>query len=344
MSGIHRHRGTDVTTRTSSPARKPVGRKRPRRRPGRHAPDGFSIVIPASWKVPGAQAAPTMPNKKRSERSLRATASTVPEIATSGAEVPSPLFRATAPDDTSGVTIGVYDVGIDIDVGSLRQAICKALPDPAAITEVAVSRVTGLEVVRPAVPTSDGAGWLFAMDVWVEVPSIPGWVAVLRFWRARTAWDDEAAALEQFMVSSFLFLLPGQFRGRFNRWTIRRGRYFEPPDRADLSAPAEDGRRAAGWRLGVVFHTAQLDEKKLMFFTFTGRPADEVLGLAVAAAWMVFVFAVLARHSEGAGEWALYGGTGPITAWARGLRRGRRSVFGLLATLAATAGVGLLLG
>jgi hypothetical protein len=95
----------------------------------------------------------------------------------------------------------------------------------------------------------------------------------LKFWRVHTAWDDEAAAMEQSTVAAFLFLFPAQFRGRFNRWVMRRGRYFEPPDRADLKAPAENGRRAGGWRVGVVFHTAQLAKNKLMFLTWTGRPA-----------------------------------------------------------------------
>jgi hypothetical protein len=86
--------------------------KRPRRwRPLRSAPDEFSIVMPASWKVPGAQAAPTMPNKERSDGSLRATAATVGEIATGGAELRSPRFGVIAPDDASAVTIGGYASG-----------------------------------------------------------------------------------------------------------------------------------------------------------------------------------------------------------------------------------------
>ncbi|MGH8999350.1 MAG: hypothetical protein ACRDY7_08165 [Acidimicrobiia bacterium] len=31
------------------------------------APDGLSIAIPTSWKVPGAQAAPTIPNRRLAE-------------------------------------------------------------------------------------------------------------------------------------------------------------------------------------------------------------------------------------------------------------------------------------
>jgi hypothetical protein len=309
------------------------------------APDGFSIVIPASWKVPEARAAPTT-DRKKGERGLRATRATVAEILDSGAELPAPLFRATSRDkaETSGVTVGAYNVGVSDDLESLRDAIRQAVPGHVEMTEVAVARITGLEVIRPAVETSDGGTLLYTTDLWVAVPHSPRRFAVLRFWRIGSSWDDAAAALGSAIADTFLFLLPVQFRGRLNRWVLRRERYFEPPDRQDLSAPAADGWRAAGWRLGVVFHTAQLSEKKLMFFTFTERPKDAFLGAGVFVAWIVIVYAFLADHTEGSGDWVFYAGSGPITGWAKGLRDGRGSMLGLLGTLGATLGLGFALG
>lgn len=82
----------------------------------------------------------------------------------------------------------------------------------------------------------------------------------------------------------------------------------------------------------------------MIFFTNTERPADLVLGVGVSLAWIAISFAFLAGHTEGAGEWMLYAGSGPIGVWAHGLRRGRRSVLGLVGTLAATLGLGFAFG
>lgn len=309
------------------------------------APDGFSIVIPTSWTVPGAQAAPTSPNRKLAEGSLRATSATVHEIATSGAELPSPLLWATAqPDgDRSGVSIGVYDVAAGADLGSLREAIRGAVPGQEEVTEVGVARLDGLEVVRTPVD-APGSGLLYTTDLWVDVPGSPDQFAVLRFWRVGSTWDDDAASLERAIADTFLFLLPGQFQGRLNRWAIRRWGYFKPPDAWDLSAPAQDEWRAAGWRLGVVFHTAQLTRHSTLFFTATERPKDALLSVAVFVAWIAVVYGFLADRTQGAGDWVFYGGSGPILAWAQGLRRGRRSMLGLLATLGAILGLGFAFG
>jgi hypothetical protein len=341
MSG-RLHHGDRVTTRPSRRG-KSVARKKGwlNRRQWPTAPDGFSIVIPTWWKVPGAQAAPTMPDGKRAETSLRATQATVAEIFSSGAELPSPLFRATGEPGT-GVTIGVYRIGIGDDQESLRQRIIEALPTRIAVTEVAVSRLTGVEVLPVPAEAADGSGLVYTTDTWVEVPRRPGWVAVVRFRWTGSSWDDGAATLGREIADTFQFLVPGQFRGRLNHWVLRRFRYFEPPDHWDLAAPAKDGCRAAGWRLGVVFHTAQLNDQKLGFFTFTQRPKDAFLPVAVCFAWIAVVYGFLADYGDGAGEWVFYAGSGPITAWSRDIRHGR-SALGLLVTLGGTLGLGFAL-
>jgi hypothetical protein len=287
-----------------------------------------------------------MPNGTGVERGLEAIPATMAEIVSAGVDLPSPLFRASGEEgDAMGVAIGVYSLGGRDDSRSLRQAIIEALPPQVAVTEVAVSRLTGVEVVPVPTEAGDGGGLVYTTDTWVDVPRRPGWVAVLRFWRIGSSWDDHAATLGSDIADTFQFLLPGQFRGGLNRWAIRRWRYFEPPDQWDQTAPARDGRRAAGWRLGVVFQTAQLDgPQKLMFFTATERPKDILLPLGVFAAWIAIVFGFLADHTEGVGDWVFYGGSGPISAWARGLRNGRRSMLGLLATLGGTLGVGFAAG
>jgi hypothetical protein len=304
------------------------------------APDGFSIVIPASWEVPGAQAAPTIANWEGAEGGLRATRATVTQIATRGAELSAPLFRANGPrrGDPIGVAVGVYDIGMTNDLGPLRRAITEAVPDHLRITEVAVARITGLEVVRAPVEAPGVGRFLYTTDVWVEVPHRPRVVAVVRFWRVGSTWDD---ALGEQVAETFLFMVPGQFQGRLNRWALRRWGYFKPPDSRDLSAPEMDGCRAAGWRLGVVFHTAQLTDQMTMFFMNTERPKDALLGVAVLVAWIAVVVGFLADRTTGAGDWTYYLGSGPIFAFAQGLRRGRRSVLGLLATLGVAVAIGV---
>jgi hypothetical protein len=120
--------------------------------------------------------------------------------------------------------------------------------------------------------------------------------------------------------------------------------YFNPPDPSEFSPLAGDGARAAGWRLGGVFQTTQLTDRTSPFFNNTDRPADDVFASAVLVAWIVVVWKFFSGRGEGAVSWVYYVGSLPIFGFARGLRRGRRSVLGLLATLAVTLAIGLKFG
>jgi hypothetical protein len=122
----------------------------------------------------------------------------------------------------------------------LREALTEAVPDHMGITEVAVSRLTGLEVVRSPVEVPDKGSLLYTTELWVEVPRSRGRVAVLRFWRVGSSWDDDPAAAEEIVAGTFLFLLPTQFRGRMARWSLR---HFGPlqPSRPVGVLPASGG-------------------------------------------------------------------------------------------------------
>jgi hypothetical protein len=93
-----------------------------------------------------------------------------------------------------------------------------------------------------------------------------------------------------------------------------------------------------------VFHTTRLTDRTSPFFRNTDRPADDLFATAVLVAWIAVVWRFFAGRGEGAVSWVYYVGSLPIFGFARGLRRGRRSVFGLLATLAVTLALGLKFG
>ncbi|MGH9042392.1 MAG: hypothetical protein ACRDZ3_19415 [Acidimicrobiia bacterium] len=297
------------------------------------SPDGFQLLVPTAWKVLGAGAVPTSPNKDMAEGSLQSSPASVAELIAAGTEPAGTLFRAQGVSGTAetGVAVGIYDTGSPDSLKLLSQAVSQAAPS-AEVKPIAIAETEGLRVMSPPGGSPVGTERIVS-DYWVPVPRASGTVALVRFWRRGPGSSDDVAALHERMAGSFGFMFPAYWSGPNRPFALKM--YAAPaPD-----APAEeDGWRLAGWRLANVFHTAMLPAAKAAALSQAGaRRVDRVMILAVFLAWLGALFGLVAFEGGPllAGGMALMGSLGA----ARKYRW--RAVVGLAVVLAAILGVAL---
>ena len=294
------------------------------------APDGVQLLVPAGWDVPGAQPIPMTPNKDLSEGRLQPFPADLLDIVKSGVEPPNALFQAqgaTTAGGTTGLVVGVYDIGGPDPLERVREAVLQAHPE-ATLTATTVAKAAGLEVRLPATGTTDAD--TVVREYWARVKDAPGSVLLIRIWRNGPGTPEDEAVYNN-IVGSCVLMHP------WSELDVRAARNLYAPPTAD--EPSSQGRwRFAGWRLGTVFHTKMVPPDQLAILTAAGASRrDTLVALAVFVAWVGLALAMIGFETP----IFLVGGLS-FAGTALSLRsQGLRAVVALAVILAVLLGIGL---
>jgi hypothetical protein len=251
--------------------------------------DGYGLLVPADWEVPGAMAINASPNRRFSEGLLVGHAVSLAELTDAGIDLPHPGFRAYGSSDSGercGVVIGVYDPGVSGSLDELSEALAKAAPSGAEVRRSVVSQADAvrLDWPSPAVP-AESASPVFEM--WAPVPNRPYQFVMARFWREGSGDGEGVTQLFEYMAGTLALIPPTIFRGIQGR--VAHFVYAHPP-----MGEVQEGWRLAGTRLGSVFHTKVVPPSRVGAYSLGGsRRSDKVLFLAEFIVWLALVITLV---------------------------------------------------
>lgn len=265
----------------------------PTNRDWRSTPDGFRLLIPAPWRIPGAGAISDSRNENGRDGALYGPPARIDDLI-KGPDLPAPLFRAQGQTENGieiGVTVGAYDTGAPVTTASLRQQIASAAPD-MSVKDETVAGSDGLRLSQPSAPANNPSGVITTFEYWVPIPHQSNQVAIVRFWRRHDSalsqqkvHDTDVAAVQNEIAASFAFLLPTFFSGANRIPALKQ--QFAP---AEPSENASAGWRFAGYRLGNVFQSKIQPANIVGAATVTVRPLELRL---IGVVWLVWVAAIL---------------------------------------------------
>jgi len=250
--------------------------------------DGFQVLVPADWDIPGAGQCPTTPNDGFSEGLLAGQAASVAELVTAGLDLPGQVFRSHGwlEGERSGVVIGAYALGLTGSLDDLSKAISNAAPASAEVRSVVVAEADAVRVDWPASQRKAGLP-APVFDLWVPVPKPDDQLVVARFWQAGSDSGSKAAEKLEYMASSFGLIAPTFFAGINRRVALG---YYEAPGADE----ANQGWRLGGVRLGTVFHTKLVPASRLGAYTQTAsRKRDRAVLLAEFVVWLMLVIGLV---------------------------------------------------
>jgi hypothetical protein len=250
--------------------------------------DGYQLLVPADWEIPGAGLCPTTPNEDCSEGLLVGQAARVSDLVTAGLDLPGQVFRShgRSEGERSGVVIGAYAPGLVGSLDDLSQAISKAAPAAAEVQSVVVAEADAVRVNWPVSQRQPGTP-APVFDLWVPVPKPDHQFVVARFWRDGSGSGSEATEKLEYMASSFSLIAPTFFAGINRRVALS---YYEAP----AAGEAKEGWRLGGVRLGTIFHTKLVPESRLGAYTQAGsRKRDRAVLLAEFVVWLVLIIGLV---------------------------------------------------
>ena len=286
--------------------------------------DLVTVLVPATWKVPGAGSMPTTPNKDNAEGRIEPVLADVDNLMAAGAALPEALFEAEGQNGaggTIGVRLGVYDTGGKNPLEAVKEAAATLVP-PAAVNSTNVAGTDALRAMQRAHGDHVDGGSVVC-DYWARIRAgtrtEPTSFILIRCWRVGPASPDEEELFDD-VAGSFSAGGPASFAGPLR---AVMGRKFAPPDGFEVVQP--DRFRYAGWRLGTVFWTKMISEQEAEIATEKGIPLREgMLLLAVFLAWLVATLTLV-----GLGSVLLLGGMSMVSALTQLRRHGLKAVTGL---------------
>lgn len=298
--------------------------------------DLVTVLVPATWKVPGAGPMPTTRNKDYAEGRIEPVLADVVELVSAGSMLPGALFEAEGQNGAGGrvgVRVGVYDTGGKDPIDSVKEAVARLVPPVAADP----TNVAGTDAVRTLQRQDSDSmnGGSVVCDYWARIRAgtrtEPTSFILLRCWRVGPASPDEEELFDD-VAGSFAAGGPASFAGPLRAVTVRK---FAPPDGFEVVLP---GRfRYAGWRLGTVFQTKMISAKEAELATEMGIPPREGLVLlAVFFAWLAATLALV-----GVGSVLLLGGMTMVSALTQLRKHGLRAVIALTVFLGALLAFGV---
>ena len=297
----------------------------PHRTRWRGIPDGFRLLVPASWSVPNARPVNAVRNRGLTAGELSATPAKVKEVLAAGLELPHSLFSASGTLENgtaAGIAVSAYRIESS-DLPSLREQILEAAPG-SAIKDVTFNSRDGLRVEPSPDGNQDGRSFV---DYWAPVQHRPGRVAVLCCW-TDGAMDWEFA---NHIAATFGLMDPTFFCG-FNRPPALS--HFRAPDGDDRTA---EGFRFAGWRLGSVFEGKVLPRRIAAAAAVTPKKSDALVILLLFLGWLAVVAATVGFH-RGV---LMLGTMSTMSALPAAQRIRSRAVVALFVTLAVLLAVGI---
>jgi hypothetical protein len=285
--------------------------------------DMVTVLVPATWKVPGAGPMPTTRNKDNAEGRVEPVHADVGELVSAGTMLPGALFEAEGENGAGGrvgVRVGVYDTGGKDPIVAVQEAVTRLMP-PAALNR---TNVAGADAVR-TLQRAEGDpvhGGSVICDYWARIRAgtrtEPTSFILLRCWRVGPASSNEEELFDD-VAGSFTAGGPASFTGPARALIVRK---MVPP----AVEVVEPGRfRFAGWRLGTVFHTKMVSPEEAGIITEKGIPPREgLLLLAVFFAWLAATLALV-----GVGGELLLGGMTTAGMLPQLRKHGLKAVIGL---------------
>src|ERR1051325_7164214 len=183
-----------------------------------------TVLVPATWKVPGAGPVPTTPNKDYAEGRVEPVPADVEELLSAGSMLPGALFEAEGENGAGGrigVRVGVYDTGGKDPIAAVKEAVTRLMP-PAALKP---TNVAGADAVR-TLQRMDGDppdGGSVVCDYWARIRAgtrtEPTSFILIRCWRAGPARSDEEELFDD-VAGSYLSGGPASFTGPLRTLTV----------------------------------------------------------------------------------------------------------------------------
>lgn len=251
--------------------------------------DGYALLVPADWDVPGAVPINATPNEGFAEGLLVGTSASVAALVAAGVDLPGPVFLAHGTSDEgvrSGVVIGVYDPDVGGSLDQLSEALAKAAPPGAEVRRLVVAEADAVRLDWPP-PEASGGTPSGMFDLWVPVPEASHLFVVARFWREGSGNSDGAAQRLEYISGTFYLIAPTFFRGVSGR--VAPALYGPPP-----TGEVQEGWRVAGSRLASVFHTKVVPPSRLGAYSQGGsRKRDRAVLLAEFVVWLGLVIGLV---------------------------------------------------
>ena len=295
-----------------------------------------AVLVPATWRVPGAGSVPTTRNKDFAEGRIEPVSLDVSELVTAGMKLPGSLFEAEGTNGVGGqigVRVGIYDTGGPNPL-SLVQDVVDRLTPKAMVSPTQLITGKGLRTLQrwDDEPVRGGS---VICDYWAGIKSglgkEPTSFVLIRLWRTGPASSGEDELFDD-VAGSFLVGAGASFAGPLRVTTVRT---HQPPPAGEVAAP--NRFRYAGWRLGQVYQSRMISPDQAELLTEgSARPRDGLLLLAVFSSWLIAMLAFVGVGSE-----LLFGGMVTAGTLLQLRKHGLKAVMTLTVVLGVLLAIGV---